>query len=142
MEHLKALMRQVVPIAQPKSRGVCQQNVNPLAPAFLGMVGQDSFGTLLRDVLQEVGIETKGLKVSKDINTTLAFVHTKPDGDREFSFYRNPGADMMLSEKDLDMEILENCKIFHAIPLSKSCSPVNHCNSLSDIFSTWQCSIP
>ena len=62
--------------------------------AFLGMVGQDSFGTLLRDVLQEVGIETKGLKVSKDINTTLAFVHTKPDGDREFSFYRNPGADI------------------------------------------------
>lgn len=86
--------------------------------AFLGMVGQDSFGTLLRDVLQEVGIETKGLKVSEDTNTTLAFVHTKPDGDREFSFYRNPGADMMLSEKDLDMEILENCKIFHFGSLS------------------------
>ena len=55
--------------------------------AFLGMVGQDSFGTLLREVLQEAGIETKGLKVSEDTNTTLAFVHTKPDGDREFSFY-------------------------------------------------------
>ncbi len=86
--------------------------------AFLGMVGQDSFGTLLREVLQEAGIETKGLKVSEDTNTTLAFVHTKPDGDREFSFYRSPGADMMLSEKDLDMEILENCKIFHFGSLS------------------------
>ena len=54
--------------------------------AFLGMVGQDSFGTLLREVLQEAGIETKVLKVSEDTNTTIAYVHTKPDGDREFSF--------------------------------------------------------
>lgn len=86
--------------------------------AFLGMVGEDLFGCLLRDVLREVGIETKGLRVCDSANTTLAFVHTKEDGDREFSFYRNPGADRMLSEKDLDMELLEDCKIFHFGSLS------------------------
>lgn len=91
--------------------------------AFLGMVGKDTFGNLLRDVLREAGIETKGLKVSEEANTTLAFVHTKPDGDREFSFYRSPGADMMLSEEDLDMEILENCKIFHFGSLSMTHEP-------------------
>lgn len=86
--------------------------------AFLGMVGRDIFGSMLRDALQEAGIETAGLKVSDAANTTLAFVHTKTDGDREFSFYRSPGADMMLSEADLDMEILKNCRIFHFGSLS------------------------
>lgn len=91
--------------------------------AFLGMVGEDMFGILLRDVLRDAGIETKGLKVSDSANTTLAFVHTKADGDREFSFYRNPGADRMLSEKDLEMGILENCRIFHFGSLSMTHEP-------------------
>ena len=52
------------------------------------------------------------------MNTTLAFVHTKEDGDREFSFYRNPGADMMLCGDDLDMGLLSDCKIFHYGSLS------------------------
>ena len=65
--------------------------------AFLGKVGQDQFGVLLKNTLDEAGIDTSNLKMDADVNTTLAFVHTFPDGDREFSFYRNPGADMKLT---------------------------------------------
>lgn len=85
---------------------------------FIGKVGDDMFGHQLYDALKEVGIGTQGLKFDHEINTTLAFVHTKEDGDREFSFYRNPGADMMLTEADLEKELLENCKIFHFGSLS------------------------
>lgn len=85
---------------------------------FIGKVGDDMFGHQLSNALKEVGIGTQGLRFDCEINTTLAFVHTKEDGDREFSFYRNPGADMMLSEKDLEKELLENCEIFHFGSLS------------------------
>ena len=63
--------------------------------------------------LKEVGIGTWGLRKDETIPTTLAFVHTAPDGDRDFSFYRNPGADMMLSEEDLREDIIVGSKIFH-----------------------------
>lgn len=86
--------------------------------AFIGKVGDDMFGTQLEQAVKEVGISTRGLKIDKEVHTTLAFVHTQPDGDRTFSFYRNPGADMMLSEKDLDEELLANSTIFHFGTLS------------------------
>lgn len=86
--------------------------------AFIGKVGDDMFGCQLESALQEVGILTQGLKKDKEVNTTLAFVHTMEDGDREFSFYRNPGADIMLNENDLDEDLLKNCKIFHFGSLS------------------------
>lgn len=85
---------------------------------FIGKVGNDMFGSQLEDALREVGIDTRGLKRDREVHTTLAFVHTGEDGDREFSFYRNPGADMMLTEADLDAEMLENCRIFHFGTLS------------------------
>lgn len=76
------------------------------------------FGSQLENALQEAGIDTRGLKRDEEVHTTLAFVHTREDGDREFSFYRNPGADMMLAESDLDAEMLGNCRIFHFGTLS------------------------
>lgn len=85
---------------------------------FIGKVGNDMFGNQLKSALEEVGIDTLGLKFDCEIHTTLAFVHTKEDGDREFSFYRNPGADMMLKEGNLEEELLQNCKIFHFGSLS------------------------
>lgn len=85
---------------------------------FIGKVGDDQFGRQLEAALKEVGIGTDGLKYDTTVPTTLAFVHTKEDGDREFSFYRNPGADVMLSEEDLEEEILKNCRIFHFGSLS------------------------
>lgn len=58
--------------------------------AFIGKVGQDLFGSTLRETIEAVGINSEGLVMDKDVHTTLAFVHTFPDGDREFSFYRSP----------------------------------------------------
>lgn len=86
--------------------------------AFIGKIGNDMFGSQLETALQEVGIDTYGLKRDGKVNTTLAFVHTKKDGDREFSFYRNPGADMTLEEADLDVELIRSSRIFHYGSLS------------------------
>ena len=86
--------------------------------AFLGKVGKDQFGVLLKNTLDEAGIDTSNLKMDADVNTTLAFVHTFPDGDREFSFYRNPGADMRLTADEIDAEFLKKAKLFHFGTLS------------------------
>lgn len=85
---------------------------------FIGKIGNDMFGDQLEAALKEVGIGTEGLMRDDEVHTTLAFVHTAPDGDREFSFYRNPGADMMLSENDVDAEQIKNSTIFHFGSLS------------------------
>ena len=66
--------------------------------AFIGKVGNDFFGDQLRAAIKEAGIDDIGLCTDEKIHTTLAMVHTYPDGDRDFSFYRNPGADMMLNK--------------------------------------------
>lgn len=92
--------------------------------AFIGKVGQDQFGRLLKGTIEELGIEAKSLVLDEDINTTLAFVHTFPDGDREFSFYRKPGADMMLSEAEVDYDMIRQSKVFHFGTLSMTDEPV------------------
>ena len=86
--------------------------------AFIGKVGKDIFCTKLKEVLKEVGIDTSGLVMDKKVRTTLAFVQTLKGGDRDFSFYRNPGADMMLEEGDINNSLIKNCKIFHFGTLS------------------------
>ena len=86
--------------------------------AFIGKVGKDQFGTLLRDTITEAGIDASNLMVDENVNTTLAFVHTFPDGDREFSFYRNPGADMMLTADEVKPEVVKDKKVFHFGTLS------------------------
>lgn len=86
--------------------------------AFIGKVGADSFGEFLTNTVKEVGIDTTNLVKDKDIPTTLAFVHTAEDGDRSFSFYRKPGADMMLSKEDIDYTQIEKAKVFHFGTLS------------------------
>lgn len=86
--------------------------------AFIGKVGADMFGRQLEAAIREVGIDTAGLRRDRRVHTTLAFVHTAPGGDRDFSFYRNPGADMMLTKDDVDEALLEDCRIFHFGTLS------------------------
>lgn len=86
--------------------------------AFIGKVGDDQFGRLLRETIEEAGINSDNLLVDKEINTTLAFVHTFPDGDREFSFYRKPGADMMLKKEEINEESIAKARIFHFGTLS------------------------
>lgn len=86
--------------------------------AFIGKVGQDRFGSLLKEAIESVGIHAEGLIMDKEVHTTLAFVHTYPDGDRDFSFYRNPGADMMLKREEVPCDIIMNSRIFHFGSLS------------------------
>lgn len=86
--------------------------------AFVGKVGVDIFGKRLKEVLDQVGIDTQGLLMDPDVRTTLAFVQTFADGDRDFSFYRNPGADMMLKADELKEDMLADCRIFHFGTLS------------------------
>ena len=86
--------------------------------AFIGKVGNDSFGKQLKNVLEEVGIDATYLTMDNEVHTTLALVHTFADGDRDFSFYRNPGADMMLTEEEIPEDLIRNTKIFHFGTLS------------------------
>lgn len=86
--------------------------------AFIGKVGEDSFGRMLKDAVSEQGIDISNLVMDKEVPTTLAFVHTAPGGDRSFSFYRNPGADMTLHKQDVDISLLKNTRIFHFGSLS------------------------
>lgn len=86
--------------------------------AFIGKVGNDFFGEQLRTAITEVGIDASFLYIDNEVHTTLAMVHTYPDGDRDFSFYRNPGADMMLKETEIPEALINDSKIFHFGTLS------------------------
>lgn len=92
--------------------------------AFIGKVGNDQFGKLLKATIEEIGIDATGLLMDEDVRTTLAFVHTFADGDRDFSFYRNPGADMMLSEDEVNFDMIRDTKVFHLGTLSMTDEPV------------------
>lgn len=86
--------------------------------AFIGKVGDDIFGHGLKNTIEEAGISSEGLMMDSDVRTTLAFVKTYEDGDRDFSFYRNPGADMMLRADELPEDMLKSTRIFHFGTLS------------------------
>lgn len=86
--------------------------------AFVGKVGQDFFGQQLEKAIREVAIDASGLRRDPEVHTTLALVHNTPDGDRDFSFYRNPGADMMLREDELPESLIKEARIFHFGTLS------------------------
>jgi len=86
--------------------------------AFIGKVGNDMFGHQLKAVAEEAGIDMSALRMDDAVHTTLAFVKTDAYGDRDFSFYRNPGADMMLTEGELPMDMICDARIFHFGTLS------------------------
>ena len=92
--------------------------------AFLGKVGEDTFGKLLVGTVKDAGIETKGIVMDPKVFTTLAFVTFSADGDRSFSFARKPGADTMLSWEEVDKSILDEAKVFHFGTLSLTDEPV------------------
>jgi fructokinase len=91
--------------------------------AFLGKVGNDQFGIFLAEVLKTNGINTKGLVFSDTVNTTLAFVHLQENGDRSFSFYRKPGADLTYEEQEVDYSFIKKSKIFHFGSVSMTNEP-------------------
>lgn len=103
--------------------------------AFIGKVGKDQFGQMLASEVAREGIDTSYLRFDEAVHTTLAFVHTMPDGDRDFSFYRNPGADMMLSAEEIPEEAFANTRAFHFGTLSMThpgvCKATEHALSLA-----------
>ncbi len=92
--------------------------------ALIGKVGDDAFGAYLKGVLEGSGIDSNALVMDAAVPTTLAFVQLDSRGERSFSFYRKPGADMMLSADDVDKKLIEGCKIFHFGSVSMTDEPV------------------
>ena len=88
--------------------------------AFIGKVGNDIFGRQLTEVVKSAGIDVTNLVTDSKVPTTLAFVHTIAGGDREFSFIRDPGADMMLGKDEINADIVKSAKIFHFGTLSST----------------------
>lgn len=99
-------------------------NVYGCSTAFLGKVGDDAFGNLLRNTLKSAGIETKGIIVDSSVFTTLAFVTFDKTGNREFSFARKPGADTCLSFDEIDLSLIDDCRDFHFGTLSLTNEPI------------------
>ena len=91
--------------------------------AMLGKVGNDTFGKLLLGTLEKAGIETKGMIVSDDVFTTLAFVTLDESGDREFSFARKPGADTQIAFEEIDLSLVDEAKVLHFGTLSLTDEP-------------------
>lgn len=81
--------------------------------AFIGKVGEDEFGYMLADILKENNVNSDGMRFDPGARTALAFVTLRSDGEREFMFYRNPSADMLLLESELDLSLITKAKIFH-----------------------------
>jgi len=65
---------------------------------------------MLADILKQNDVETSGMKFDPNARTALAFVTLRADGEREFLFFRNPSADMLLQESELDKNLIK--KVF------------------------------
>ena len=92
--------------------------------AFLGKVGDDTFGHLLVGTVKDAGIETRGIIIDPAVFTTLAFVTFDDTGDRSFSFARKPGADTRLTWEEVDKSLIDEAKVFHFGTLSLTDEPV------------------
>lgn len=91
--------------------------------ALISKVGDDTFGRLLTNTLDRLGVETKGIIKDNSVFTTLAFVTLDSSGNRSFSFARKPGADTLLNTNEVNTYLLENCKVFHFGSLSLTDEP-------------------
>ncbi|XP_024961649.1 probable fructokinase-7 [Cynara cardunculus var. scolymus] len=81
--------------------------------AFIGKVGDDEFGRMLADILKKNKVNNSGMRFDQNARTALAFVTLRADGEREFMFFRNPSADMLLHESELDVNLIKQASIFH-----------------------------
>ncbi|XP_068317489.1 probable fructokinase-1 [Pyrus communis] len=81
--------------------------------AFVGKLGDDEFGHMLAGILKQYGVTGDGISFDQGARTALAFVTLRADGEREFMFYRNPSADMLLKPDELNIELIKSAKVFH-----------------------------
>jgi len=91
--------------------------------AFIGKVGTDSFGTFLRDCLRENGVDVTGMATDPVQHTTLAVVALDAAGERNFSFYRDPSADVNLSVQEIPAALLRDTRFLHFGSVSLTCEP-------------------
>ncbi|CAM4217436.1 fructokinase [Bacillus manliponensis] len=89
-------------------------------------LGADAFGDFLLEQLQQAGVNTEKITRTNEANTGLAFVSLREDGERDFSFYRNPSADLLLSEKEIDEEWFEKGDILHFCSVDLVESPMKY----------------
>jgi fructokinase len=92
--------------------------------AFVGKVGDDEFGHMLADILRKNNVNDEGVLFDQHARTALAFVTLKANGEREFMFYRNPSADMLLTEAELNLDLIRRANIFHYGSISLISEPV------------------
>ena len=86
--------------------------------AMITQLGQDPFGDKIVDELQAVGVDTSLIARTAQANTSLAFVALQPDGNRQFCFFRNPGADMLMQPEQLQSDWFEVCGFLHFCSVS------------------------
>lgn len=84
-----------------------------ISSAFMGKVGNDAFGQFLAQTLEQSGVDTQCLLFSDEAHTALAFISLKADGEREFMFYRHPGADTLLTPEEIDVDAINAAKLLH-----------------------------
>ncbi|HUU54307.1 MAG TPA: carbohydrate kinase [Armatimonadota bacterium] len=94
-----------------------------VSAGFIGKIGKDPFGEFLRRVLDGEGVDIELLRVSEGARTTLAFVATRSDGRKDICFYRNPGADTLLTAEEVNATYLKSARLFHFGSVSLSRSP-------------------
>ncbi|KAL4586040.1 hypothetical protein LXL04_010671 [Taraxacum kok-saghyz] len=96
----------------PANVAVCIARLGGSA-SFVGKVGDDEFGHMLANILKENNVDNSGMRFDKHARTALAFVTLRADGEREFMFFRHPSADMLLTEAELDTDLIQKSTIFH-----------------------------
>lgn len=116
------------PIMAAHPGGAVANFLAPLAKygkktALISKVGNDAFGNKLIETVKVVGVDVSAVKITEEAFTTLAFVTRDENGDREFSFARKPGADIMLSEADVDFEKIDNAKVLHFGTVGMTANP-------------------
>lgn len=97
--------------------------------SMITKLGVDAFGDFLVETLNQVGVNTKHIFRTKDANTALAFVSLKEDGERDFSFYRNPSADLLLTEEEMNEDWFNEGDILHFCSVDLVESPMKHAHS-------------
>ena len=109
------------------------------AAAFVGKLGDDEFGRMLANILRDNGVDAGGVVFDSGARTALAFVTLRADGEREFMFYRNPSADMLLTADELKVDVIKRVR-----PRSAPESPSYHLllDSLSSVRSRHTVSCP
>ena len=91
--------------------------------AFIGKVGEDIFGHFLKETLEAEGVDTAGMRFDPNARTTLVFIALPDEHSAEFVFYRNPGADMLLTDGELDPGMFAGARSFHFGSISLIAEP-------------------